>query len=64
MTDRFCVKQRRYFSDRLDGAKLPFFRGLLVRLHLAVCPTCIRFNRSLGATRAALKALRDHDPQE
>ena len=62
MTDRFCVKQRRYFSDRLDGVKIPFFRRLMVRCHLAICPPCIRYNRSLEATRVALKALRDQDP--
>ena len=62
MTERFCIKQRRHFSDHLDGVKLPLLRGLLVRFHLAVCPACIRFNRSLEATRDALKALRDRDP--
>ncbi len=61
MTDRFCVKQRAYFSDRLDGVKLPFWRGLLVRCHLRVCPQCIRYNRSLEATRDALRGLRDID---
>jgi len=62
MTDRFCVKQRRYFSDRMDGAEIPLLRRLLVRLHLTICRPCIRYNRSLEATRLALKALRDHDP--
>ena len=62
MTDRFCIKQRRYFSDRMDGAEIPFFRRLLVRLHLAICPPCIRYHRSLEATRVALKGLRDQDP--
>jgi len=61
MTDRFCRKQRPYFSDRLDGAKVPFWRGLLVRCHLRFCPQCIRFNRSLEATRDALRGLRDVD---
>lgn len=62
MTDRFCRSSRRYFSERLDGQRLPFWRGLIVRLHLRVCPQCIRFNRSLAATRDALGALRDSDP--
>jgi hypothetical protein len=62
MTDRFCLKQRRYFSDALDGQPIPFFRRLLVRLHLAYCPQCIRVNQSLKATRDALSALRDLDP--
>jgi len=62
VTDRFCVKQRAWFSDRLDGAPVPFWRGLLVRFHLAVCPGCKRVNRSLVATRQALQALADHDP--
>ncbi|MCU1280758.1 MAG: hypothetical protein JWM53_4304 [bacterium] len=59
MTDRFCRKQRGYFSDCLDGERLPFWRGLLVRFHLRVCPQCIRYNRSLEATRDALRTLRD-----
>jgi hypothetical protein len=59
MADRFCVKQRPYFSDRLDGAPLPFWRGLLVRCHLMICPPCRRYNRSLEATRDALHTLRD-----
>ncbi len=62
MTDRFCRKQRPWFSERLDGRPLPFWRGLLVRLHLRVCPQCIRYHRSLAATRDALGALRDLDP--
>ena len=63
MTDRFCVKQRALFSDRLDGQRLPFWRGLLVRFHLTVCPQCRRVNRSLETTRDALRELRDRDPQ-
>jgi hypothetical protein len=59
MADRFCVKQRPYFSDRLDGVPLPFWRGLLVRCHLMICPPCRRYNRSLAATRDALHTLRD-----
>jgi predicted anti-sigma-YlaC factor YlaD len=62
MTDKFCVKQRALFSDRLDGQPLPFWRGLLVRLHLRVCPACIRYDRSLAATRDALRALGGTDP--
>ncbi|MCU1282384.1 MAG: hypothetical protein JWM53_5930 [bacterium] len=61
MTDRFCVKQRPYFSDRLDGARLPFWRGLLVRCHLIICPPCRRYNLSLEATRETLRTLRDLD---
>ncbi len=63
MTDRFCVKQRAYFSDRMDGVPLPFWRGLLVRCHLTICPACKRVNRSLKVTREALRALRDTDPR-
>ena len=59
MTDRLCVKQRAWFSDQLDGQRLPFWRRLMVRWHLAVCPRCIRTHQSLEATRDALRALRD-----
>lgn len=62
--DSFCRPQRAFFSDRLDGVKLPFWRGLLVRFHLRVCPQCIRYNRSLEATRDALRGLRDLPPDE
>jgi hypothetical protein len=59
MANRFCSSARLSFSDRLDRVPLPFWRGLFVRMHLRVCPQCIRFNRSLIATREALQALRD-----
>ena len=62
MSDWFCIKQRVWFSPRLDGERPPFLRGLLVRMHLGICPRCIRYQRSLIATRDALHALRDaHD---
>ena len=63
MAGRFCVKQRACFSDRLDGERLPFWRGLMVRFHLMICPPCRRVNASLSATRDALRELRDRDPQ-
>ncbi len=59
MTDKFCLKQRRYFSCYMDGQPIPFFRRLLVRFHLRVCPQCQRVQQSLDATRDALRALRD-----
>jgi hypothetical protein len=59
MTDFFCRDSRRWFSERLDGQPIPFWRRLLVRLHLSVCPQCKLYNRSLEATRDALSALRD-----
>ncbi len=61
MTEWFCRKQRPWISDRLDGARLPFWRGLLVRGHLRFCPRCRRVARSLEATCEALRALRDAD---
>jgi hypothetical protein len=57
--DELCVKQRALFSDQLDGQRLPFWRGLLVRWHLMVCPRCKLVNRSLAATKDALSSLRD-----
>ncbi len=61
MIDRLCRMPRRYFSDRLDGVAIPGWRGLIVRGHLAFCPGCIRYQRALEATRAALADLRDPD---
>jgi predicted anti-sigma-YlaC factor YlaD len=54
-----CRNVRSYISDGLDGEPLP----LLVRFHLRVCPPCRRVHRSLVATREALRALRDVDPE-
>lgn len=59
-----CRIPRRYMSDALDGAPVPWWARPLVRLHLAVCPSCMRMRRSLDATRDALSALRDADPQK
>jgi hypothetical protein len=63
MTDKLCVNSRAYFSDHLDGVKLPMVRGLIVRWHLLTCPRCKRYQRSLVATRDALRDLRDLDPK-
>ena len=62
MTDRFCVRQRALFSDQLDGERLSWWRRLAMRLHLSICAPCRRVQRSLEATRDALRDLRDRDP--
>jgi predicted anti-sigma-YlaC factor YlaD len=54
-----CRIVRPHFSAHLDGEPVPFWTGLLVRFHLAVCPHCKRVQRSLAATQEALRALRD-----
>lgn len=59
MANKLCTSARHGFSDHLDGERLPWWRALWVRCHLSICPACIRFNKSLTATRDALKALRD-----
>ena len=63
MANWFCRMPRRYFSDRLDDAPIPWWRAILVRFHLRRCPRCIRYNRSLSTTRAALGDLRDRDAE-
>jgi predicted anti-sigma-YlaC factor YlaD len=57
-----CRHVRPYFSDHLDGERLPLVIGFFVRLHLRVCPPCKRVHRSLAATRDAVRGLRDVDP--
>jgi hypothetical protein len=59
MIHKLCALLRPSYSDVLDGAPIAPVRGFFVKMHLAVCPTCIRYNRSLKATRDALRALRD-----
>jgi predicted anti-sigma-YlaC factor YlaD len=56
-----CRPVRAHLSDQLDGEALPLATRLLVRLHLTICPPCRRVHRSLVATQAALRALRDAD---
>jgi hypothetical protein len=63
MANRFCAAQRPWYSEVLDGRRLPWWRGFWVRFHLRVCPDCIRYHQSLAATRDALRDLgRDLDP--
>jgi hypothetical protein len=64
MANRFCRIPRRHFSDRLDGAPVPLLARLMMRMHLRICAPCIRYNRSLEATRDALQSLRDVDPRD
>jgi predicted anti-sigma-YlaC factor YlaD len=54
-----CNHARGSFSDHLDGVPVTGFKGLTLRLHLAFCPRCRRFYRSLQATVQALQGLRD-----
>jgi predicted anti-sigma-YlaC factor YlaD len=59
-----CRPVRLHLSDSLDAQPLPLVVGLLVRLHLTICPPCRRVHRSLAATRDALRTLRDIDPTD
>jgi len=61
MTNSVCAHARAHFSCHLDGQPLPFFTRFMVGFHLSICPPCRRVNRSLQATQAALRALRDAD---
>jgi predicted anti-sigma-YlaC factor YlaD len=57
-----CNHARDSFSDHLDGVPVTGLKGMAMRLHLALCPRCRRFYRSLQATLEALKGLRDEPP--
>ncbi len=59
-----CEHVRDAFSDRLDGVSVGGWKGLWVRLHLAFCPRCKRFYRTLEATTDALHALKDAPPPQ
>ena len=59
MANKFCEAARAHFSDELDGEPLTPVARAIVSLHLATCPMCRRFNRSLTDTRDALRALKD-----
>ena len=59
MANKFCEAARAHFSDELDGEPLTPVARAIVSLHLTTCPMCRRFNRSLIATRDALKLLKD-----
>jgi len=59
--ERFCRLARLHYSDLLDGQPLPWYVRLRQAFHLRFCGPCIRYHRSLAATRDALQALRDLD---
>jgi Putative zinc-finger len=59
-----CGGARRSLSDWIDGAPLPWWSRLQVRLHLKVCPMCQSVHRSLLATDDALRALQGAEPGE
>lgn len=58
-----CLIARSHLSDHLDGEPIPFLARAVLRLHLVVCPPCKRAHESLLATRDALRALRDVEPE-
>ncbi len=43
----------------LEEGNLPFFKRLLLRAHLTICPSCKVYVRQMGATKDAL-----HDADE
>jgi hypothetical protein len=46
----------------VDEQPAGLFERTYVAIHLAICPPCRRVVRSFEATRSALDALRDVDP--
>jgi predicted anti-sigma-YlaC factor YlaD len=56
-----CEHVRPSFSERLDGEEPTTANRFEVGFHLAVCPPCRRFFRSLEAVKSALRDLRDAD---
>jgi len=56
-----CKRTHENLSDALDGA-LPWWKRVLMRLHLGICPGCARSAKSLKDTVETLGALRDSLP--
>ena len=56
-----CRGTHENLSDALDGA-LPWWKRLLMRVHLGICPGCKRTSDSLRDTVDAVASLRDVPP--
>lgn len=56
-----CKRTHENLSDALDGA-LPWWKRILMRLHLGICPGCARSAKSLKDTVDTLGGLRDVPP--
>ena len=63
LADKFCAPARRVMSDAMDGEPLPLASRAVLRFHLTVCPHCKRVWRELEETRAALRDLKDSEPE-
>jgi hypothetical protein len=56
-----CRQTHEQMSDALDGA-LPWWKRMLMRFHLGLCPVCKRTDKSLREAVDATHALRDVPP--
>ena len=56
-----CKRTHENLSDALDGA-LPWWKRVLMRMHLGVCPMCRRTSHSLERAVDTVASLRDLPP--
>jgi len=56
-----CRDTHEHLSDALDGA-LPWWKRVLMRFHLGICPMCKRTGDSLRETVSVAHSLRDVPP--
>lgn len=54
-----CRETSRLVSESLDR-RLPFFKRLLLRVHLRMCKYCHRFERQLVQMRAISRHINQH----
>jgi len=58
-----CAEATRFLSDSYDS-KLSLSARVGLRLHLAICRQCRRYNRHLHLLRSAFKKYPDNIPAE
>ncbi len=56
-----CRRAHDVLSDSIDGV-LPWWKRILLRVHLSICPGCARTDQSLRSCHGVVGSLRDMPP--